>query len=66
MRFSCEFITELPLAAAAALSLIKLLFLKNLSFLFFFFFFYSFFKNFIQNETLSLVIKISQHVQINI
>ena len=30
------------------------------------FFFYSFFKNFIHNETLSLVIKITQHIQINI
>ena len=32
----------------------------------FFFFFILFFLDFIQNETLSLVIKITQHIQINI
>ena len=32
----------------------------------FFFFLFFFFKNFIQNETLSLVIKITQHIQITI
>ena len=32
----------------------------------FFFFFILIFKNFIQNETLSLVIKITKHIQINI
>ena len=32
----------------------------------FFFFFILVLKNFIQNETLSLVIKITQHIQINI
>ena len=33
---------------------------------YFFFFFILVLKNFIQNETLSLVIKITQHIQINI
>ena len=33
---------------------------------FLFFSFFSIFKNFIQNETLSLVIKLTQHIQINI
>ena len=32
----------------------------------FFGFFYSFFLNFIQNETLSLVIKVTQHMQIKL